>query len=139
MGRFQKVIADYLETFQAGDVSTAFHGLLEIDDGALPELIEVFQQTQELGLREFLVRVIWESREPGVIMFLGEALLDEESRIWRQALDGLVALASPASLELLLAARTRRFSKQPKAEEFRRWLEEAIQQTEEAVNLKRTT
>lgn len=134
MDRFQAEIAYYLDRFRSGEFSTAFHGLLEIDRDILPELMTVFQRTQEIGLREFLIHVIWETREPTVIPFLGDALSDEEPRIWRRALDGLVAIASQHSLDQLRAARTRRFPTQPETHEFRRWLEEAIRQTEEALN-----
>jgi HEAT repeat protein len=134
MQRFAPQIAYYLEMFRSGDADNAFHGLLEIDCDILPELMAVFRSEQDIEIRELLSEVIWEYRERSVIPFLGEALSDTESRIWRQALNGLVALASPASLEILRTARTRQFPTQREAEEFRRWLKEAIEQTEKDFN-----
>jgi hypothetical protein len=133
MQRFAPQIAYYLEMFRGGDADNAFHGLLEIDRDILPELMETFRGEQNIGVRELLVEVIWEYRERSVIPFLGEALSDTESRIWRQALNGLVALASPATLDILRAARTREFSTHRETGEFRRWLEEAIEQAETEI------
>ena len=130
MQKFAPQITYYLDMFRRGDVDNAFHGLLEIDRDILPELIAVFRGEQDIGVRELLVEVIWEYRERSVIPFLGEALSDSESRIWRQALNGLVTLASPGALQVLRAARTRHFPTQHATEEFRRWLEEAIEQAE---------
>jgi hypothetical protein len=128
MQRFTPQITYYLEMFRSGDGNHALHGLLEMDRDVLPELMEVFRSERDIGVRELLVGVIWEYRERSVIPFLGEALSDPEPRIWRQALNGLVALASPAALEVLRAARTRQLPTQHGTEEFRRWLEEAIEQ-----------
>jgi len=130
MQRFAPQIDYYLEVFRRGDADNAFHGLLEIDPDILPELIAVFRTEQDTGVREFLVEVIWEYREHSVIPFLAEALQDTEPRIWRQALNGLVTLVSPAALEVLRAARARQLPTQRETEEFRRCLEEAIEQAE---------
>lgn len=130
MQRFAPQIAYYLEMFRRGDTDNAFHGLLEIDRDVLPELMAVFRNEQDIRVRELLVEVIWEYRERSVIPFLGEALSDNEPRIWRQALNGLVTLALPASLDVLRAARARQLPTQCETEEFRRWLEETIEQTQ---------
>jgi hypothetical protein len=130
MQRFARQIAYYLEVFRRGDADNSFHGLLEIDRDILPELIQVSRTEQETSVREFLVEVICEYREPSMMPFLREALSDTEPRIWRQALNGLVAQASPAALEILRAARARHFLTQRETIEFREWLEEAIEQAE---------
>lgn len=130
MQRFTPQITYYLEMFHRGDTDNAFHGLLEIDRDALSELMAVLRSAQDVGVRELLVEVIGEYREQASILFLGEALLDTELRIWQQALNGLVKLASPAALDVLRAARMRQFPTQRETEDFQRWLEEAIEQTE---------
>jgi hypothetical protein len=127
-------IADYVRCFRGGDVETAFHGLLESGHDILPDLVAAFHGASDGRVREFLVEVIWQHRQQSVIPFLGEALWDPEPRVWRQALDGLVTLASPAAIEVLRAARTRQFSQPSEAAEFRGWLEEAIEQAELAAN-----
>lgn len=130
MQRIAPQISHYLEMFRSGDADNSFHGLLELDRDILPELMAVFRSTQDIRLREMLVAVIWGYREQSVIPFLREALFDTEPRIWREALNGLVSLASPAALDVLCEARTRRFLTQRETEEFRRWVDEAISQAE---------
>lgn len=130
MGRFAARIDDHLEMFRRGDADDAFHGLLEIDREIIPELMAVFRREKDVGMREFLIAIIWEHRDRSVIPFLGEVLMDPEPRIWREALNGLVGLACPAALEALRAARAREFPQPCETEEFRRWLEEAIGQAE---------
>ncbi len=128
MPRFAPQIDYYLEVFRRGDADNAFHGLLEIDRDLLPELMETFRRERDTDVREMLIEVIWGYRDRSVIPFLGEFLLDSEARIWRQALSGLITLACPAALDALRAARSREFPEQRETEEFRRWLEEAIEQ-----------
>jgi len=74
---------------------------------------------------EALLEVIWQHRQQWVIPLLGEALLDAHPRVWRQALDGLVALGSPAAVAALRRARVHRDDV-----EFRRWVDEAIVQAD---------
>jgi hypothetical protein len=107
MHQFARQIHHYLDVFRRGDRDTAFHGLLEMDRRILPELMAAFRIEHDIAVREFLVEIVWQSRDESIIPFLAEALIDPEPRIWRQALNGVVALASPAALDALRAARTR--------------------------------
>jgi hypothetical protein len=119
-------IAEYLQRFRKGDRDGAFCGLLEMEHGILLELMAVFRSEPDSRVREFLVEIIWQHRQPSAIPFLGEALHDRDAAVWKQALDGLVTLASPVALDVLRAARTRQFPTQRETEEFRRWLDEAL-------------
>jgi len=101
-----------------------------MDHAVLPELMAVFRAERDVQVRAFLVEVTWQHRQPSAVSFLGEALLDPEPVVWKEALDGLVTLASPAALEVLRSARIRQFPDPRSAEEFRGWLEEAIAQAE---------
>jgi len=127
MKAFAAQVADYLHRYRQGDCDLAFFGLLEADHEVLPELIAAFRVEPDGRVRAFLVEVIWQHREPSVVPFLGEALRDSESDVWRQALDGLVTLASPAALEVLHSAR------RLATDEFSGWLEEAIEQVKKLV------
>jgi len=138
MPEFTSQIAYYLERYKNGHWDDAFHSLLEMDHRALPELMMEFRRTDDIDLRIFLVNVIWEHRQQSCVEFLREALFDLESRVWREALNGLVTLASPAALEVLRAGRAREFPAQRKTDEFRQWLEEAIEQTEDEIRRKGT-
>jgi hypothetical protein len=122
-------ITDYIERFRRGDRDGAFFSLLEMEHGILPQLMEVFRHELDGRVREFLVEVIWQHRQPSVIPFLGEALHDSEPLVWRQALDGLVTMASPASLETLRNVRPRQ-----QIGELRLWLDEAIYQVESEIS-----
>jgi hypothetical protein len=121
-------IADYLQRFRCGDIRTAFFGLLEMEHEVVPELISVFHNEKESDIRAFLVEVIWQHRQPSVIPFLAEALFDPEAAVWKQALDGLVTLASPAALAVLQAAKACQFATHEQKTEFVNWLDEAINQ-----------
>lgn len=121
-------IAYYFEQFHKGDRDGAFFGLLEMDQEIFPDLMATFRSEQDGRIRGFLVEVIWQPRKPVVIPFLGEALHDSDSTVWKQAMDGLVTLASPAALETLQAARTHH----PEGD-FCRWLDEAIEQVESEI------
>ena len=117
-------VAEYVRRYREGRRDDAFFGLLEAGADVLPELIAAFRKESDSRVRAFLVEVMWQHRQQSVIPILGEALRDPEPLVWRQAMDGLVALASPAALEVLRSAR------QFGNDEFRGWLAEAIDQVE---------
>jgi len=127
MTAFTSQIAECLHRYRRGDHDAAFFGLLETDHHILPELIAAFRTETDSRVRAFLVEVIWQHRQQSVIPFLGEALHTPEPVVWKQALDGLVAMASPAALEVLHSAR------QSSTDEFRSWIEEAIEQAQEQM------
>ena len=127
-------ITEYLQRFRKGDRDGAFHGLLEMEHGILPELMAAFRSERDSRVREFLVEIIWQHRQASAIPFLKEALHDDAAAVWKQALDGLVALASTQALDVLRDARTRQFPAERATEEFRRWLDEAIEQAESEIH-----
>jgi hypothetical protein len=96
-------------------------------------LIDAFNKESDKETQAFLVNVIWQYRQPTAIPFLGNALLNSEPIVWKEAMDGLVTLASPESLDALLSARSRHFSKTHDREEFFEWLEEAIEQVQKEM------
>ncbi len=119
----------YLELFRQGRRDDALHGLLEMDDAGLADLETAFRTCTDGGARGFLIHVIWQHRQPSIISLLGEAVMDSDPRVWREALDGLVTLSSPASVEALRAAKKRR-----RGEDFQQWVNEAIEQAETHVD-----
>ena len=96
----------------------------------LTGIIDVFHVEPRADIRAFLVKAAWERREETVIPFLAEALNNNAEEVWQEALDGLVAFSSPASLKILQSARSRKFTEETEAKRFNLWLEEAIQQVE---------
>jgi hypothetical protein len=120
----------YLEQLRNGMYDEAFFGLLEMPHTVLHELIALFQRESDAAIRAFLINVIWQHRQSSVIPFLGEALQDSDSRVWQQAFDGLVALASPESLDILRSANAQHAPVARDAIVFRQYADEAILQIE---------
>ena len=125
---FSLAIDEYLKMYNGGDGGNAFHGLLEMDPAILPELISAYHSETDTQKRCFLLHVIWEYRQPLMIPFLSEVLLDHEPLIWQEAIDGLVALASPEAVNALSAARSHRFTRSSDTATFQLWVAEAIEQ-----------
>ena len=121
-------IQTYLEEFKKGDSQNALCGLTNLPHNVLPELIDIFKKERDGHVRVFLVETIWQHRQQSVIPFLAEVLHDPEPDVWKEALDGLVTLASPKAIEALRSARNRPFKKAKDAEEFREWIDEAMEQ-----------
>ncbi len=127
MTTFTPQISEYLQSYQEGRRDDAFFGLLEMDHEILPELMAAFRKEHDSKTRAFLVEVVWQHRRQDAIPFLGEALQSTEPAVWKQALDGLVVLASPAALEVLRSAR------HSGSDQFRGWIEEAIEQVQKQL------
>jgi hypothetical protein len=124
MSAYAALIAKCLETCREGRHDNAYHALIEADDAILPEIIRAFRTERDPNLRGFLVEMIWQHRQLSTIPFLDEVLRDSDPAVWKQALDGLVTLASPAALDVLQAARDSANG------ELRDWIDEALEQTE---------
>ena len=79
-------------------------------------------------VRSLLVEATWQHRNPSVIGFLADALRDPMPVVWKQALDGLVTLASPESMRVLRSAADQECDAERCA-----WIEEAIEQSDDAI------
>ena len=118
----------YLKKLKCRDFDAAFHGLIEADHLVISRLIEIFEAETAPDTLGELVRIIWQHRQPSTIPFLGKALSDSSPEVWKNALDGLVALGSPSALPILKAALTRAFATKKETDAFRKWVNEAIDQ-----------
>ena len=125
-------VADHMALFRAGQEETAFFGLLEFP-GLLPILTRVFRSETDADVRAFLVKVLWEHRDPVVLPVLGEALGDRKADVWKEALNGLVVLASPESLGILNRALCEPVPGRVEQAKFDSWVSEAIEQAKEAI------
>lgn len=123
-------VAEHLRRFRQGDHDGPFFALLETNHEIIPELVAAFRDEPEGEVRAFLVEVIWQHRQPSAIPILSQALHDADPKVWKQAMDGLVTLASRAALDALRSARNRHFPAPHQTDEFRSWVEEAIEQVE---------
>jgi hypothetical protein len=112
----------YLDKARRGEGEAAYHGLVELPDATLPALLEAFSAEPDPAVRSLIVHAFWQHR-PSAIGLLGLALDDPHSEVWKEALDGLVTLASPESRGLLEAAKGGRAQGDP---ERLAWIVEAI-------------
>jgi hypothetical protein len=121
----------YLDKLRRGKFEIAFHGLTEAGCSVIPHLIATFRREHSADIRAELVNIIWNHRQPETASFLAEALNDQDPKVWKCALDGLVTLASPAALQILQTASAQMLPNERQTEEFRKWLSEAITQIQE--------
>lgn len=126
-------IAWYLDRLRNGERSDAFFDLIGLGPSALPILIDAFHKETEKSVKACLLNAIWEYRSSVSIPVLAEALNDPEPEVWKQALDGLVAMESREALNVLNAAKPRRLERDTEAVELRSWLDEAIEQLTEQI------
>jgi HEAT repeat protein len=116
-------ITSFLDWARTGNREAAFHALIDLGESAIPRLAEAYRAEADPALRALIVEVVWQMRSHASFDFLGEALQDPSPEVWRQALDGLVTLATPESLRILEGARD---SSPNGDEDFRAWVEGAI-------------
>lgn len=102
----------------------AFHTLIESDHDIIPVLIEQFKNANDGQCRANIVEVIWQHRLPSTISFLATALNDVHPDVWKQALDGLVTIGGPQSLDALNHCLV----EIPQHDERSAWIAEAIDQ-----------
>jgi hypothetical protein len=108
-----------------------YFAVVEADHAVIPLLIAAFHGETHQGARALLVDAIWEHRSPEVLDFLGEALLDPDPPVWKNALDGFVALDSPEALARLTALRARLAADAPAGDERLLWVDESLRQIAE--------
>jgi hypothetical protein len=121
----------YLEQFRRGDREDAYQGLLELGPEMLPCLISTVRAETNLDLKRVLLEIVWQYRDSAAVPFLLEMLDESDPAIWKEALDGLVTLASPDVLDALES----RFCGVSRPGSFAVWLDEAIEQVREAIRL----
>jgi HEAT repeat protein len=129
----QALVAEVLVQFRAGEEDRAFFALLHTRTGLQSALEDAFRLEKDAHVRAFLVKVLWEQRDPAVLSLLASALGDRNAEVWKEALNGLVTLASPHSLEILGDALRQPISGRAEQDKFGSWVSEAIDQIKEAL------
>ena len=117
----------YLEMVQSRENEDAFHGLIELGAPVIPVLAKRFERETSPAIRSFLTKVAWHVRSDDVLQILSAALSAPEAEVWKEALDGLVSIATPQSLAVVRDALGD--SVTPKKE----WLMEARRQIEDQL------
>jgi HEAT repeat protein len=120
--------AYYLEKLKGDDWDAAYHSLIEADHATIPILIDAYRTEAEPAIRATLVEIIWQHRVPETISFLSEALYDNHPEVWKNALDGFVALGQPSSIQILESAKQQSQGNKISWSVRIGWIDEAIQQ-----------
>jgi hypothetical protein len=115
----------YLNEARNGDFHSAYHSLIELPNDLVPELAEAYRREADPEIRALIVEAVWQHRQLTSVDFLAIALDDPHPDVWKQALDGLVTLASPESRKVLELAKSRLAEG---AAILRAWIDEAIDQ-----------
>jgi len=117
----------FIRKYHNGDEEEAFFGLVDLGLDVLPDLLARFHAEVDFRERAFLLKISRNIGEPTSVSLMGEALHDQNPDVWKEALDGLVTLASPQALNVLYSARSNRLDND---DVFQEWLDEAIEQIE---------
>jgi HEAT repeats len=128
MNDLDSYAAYYLERLKGPECDYAYHSLIDADDAIIPILITAFRTEADPGIRAMLVEIIWQHRISETVEFLSEALNDSHPEVWKNALDGFVAIGSPSAILVLESARERMQSAGQRESVRTEWIEEAIQQ-----------
>jgi hypothetical protein len=122
----EEFAAHYLDRIEFDE--NAWFSLLEAPAAIVPLLVSAFRDESDSVKRSAILNVIWQRRDPSTIPFLGEALQDASPRVWKEALDGLVAIGGHASILAIEAAHARHFDAEYDGRQFREFLDEALAQ-----------
>ena len=100
---------------------------------ALPLVAEAYHHEREPRRRAEIIRCLWEFRNPAALPILAAALHEDQDPVWKEALDGLVALGGDAALRILEGERTNQTSLRREAVKLE-WIDEAIGQVRDGMN-----
>ena len=126
MTSVKEIVDYYISEFLAGRCEDAAFGLAEtdFDSDVIPELINVYESTDDTDTKVFVIEVVSDFRLPSSFGFLRHALHREEQEIWKSALNGLAMVESADSvdaMDVVLASIT--------DDNKRAWIEEVISDT----------
>ena len=118
----------YLGELRRGCSEDAICSLRELGEPILPRLHDEFLKEVNADVRALLVEVAWQTRSPAAIPLLAEALADPQAQVWKEALNGLVAIKTPEAIAVMKAALRHEDADATRRE----WIAEAIDQAESA-------
>jgi HEAT repeat protein len=121
----EAIARQYIEALGGDKWEDAYHHLIEMGDEMIHVVGDAFRHQSNGVLRRLLTRILWQTRSDRAVPLLSEALEDSQPQVWKEALDGLVAIGSEDALVCLLTARQR--TEMDKAS----WLDEGILQIRE--------
>ena len=128
----RSLVDHYLAEWDGARWANAYHSLIELGPAILPELLERFARARNPAFRAALVEVARQMRSDEMVPILQAGLRDPAPAVWKEALDGLVFLASPAALLTLENALAGPPPAGMEAAEWESWLREALDQARAA-------
>ena len=126
------LVDHYLAEWDGARWAHAYHSLIELGPAVVPELLARFSRSRRAGFRAALVEVARQLRSDEAGPLFVAALRDAAPAVWKEALDGLVDLASPLALGILEDARQGPPAPGVLAAEWEAWVREALEQAREA-------
>src|SRR5262245_31556045 len=122
------LVQHYLREWDSSGWGGAFHSLVELGPQILPELESQLTTSRNPRFRAALVELARHLHAENALPLFDSALRDPSPEVWKAGLDGLVDLASPASLLLLQEAAEREPPGGTASSEWQSWIGEALQQ-----------
>jgi HEAT repeat protein len=122
-------VAGLIADLHGSEAASALCNLTSMPE-TLPFVVAAYQEEPNARRRESLIHCLWQYRDLAALPTLRAAMRDSDDRVWKEALDGLVALGGDEAQRVLreallelpdgIAARTQR-----------KWIDEALEQIEE--------
>src|SRR6059036_2564145 len=92
------LVDHYLREWDSSGWASAYHSLVELGPPVLPELEKHLATSRDATFRAALVELTRQLHSEDALPLFEAALRDPSPGVWKAGLDGLVDLASPASL-----------------------------------------
>lgn len=124
----QAMFDDALQQLRDGNDDGGLQLLMDLGPPLIPLAEPAFDQELDPQVRTSLVHAVWQQQIPQALPLLERALYDEDPHVWKEAIDGLVALRTPEVRQLLLCAKAKRGDDRPRGERlsFGQWIEDGL-------------
>ena len=123
----EEVVGHYLSRISI-DREDAFHSLIEQKADIVPYLVQSYKASDDLSEQGLLLEVICQYQSPQTLDFLAEVLQEENPRLWKTALDGIVTIGGSSSIDLLTNEIHRLSALESPPALHISWLQEALEQ-----------
>ncbi|HET9314787.1 MAG TPA: HEAT repeat domain-containing protein [Vicinamibacteria bacterium] len=122
------LVEHYLLEWDSPGWAAAYHSLIELGPEVLPLLERRFAESRDRVFRAAIVGLACEFHSADSLPLFAAALRDAAPVVWKEALDGLVDLASLESIALLEEALKQEPPGRTPTTEWESWIAEALEQ-----------
>jgi HEAT repeat protein len=133
MREIPALVEHYLLEWDSPGWAPAYHSLVELGPKVLPALERRFAESRDRIFRAAIVELAREFHSVDSLPLFAAALRDAAPVVWKEALDGLVDLASLESIALLEEALRQDPPGRTPSTEWKSWLAEALEQARLAL------